>query len=106
MQTASDAQAGDACSACYGTMAMTTIPHRELRNDSAAILRRVEAGESFEITNNGRPVAELVPITHESLALLRRQRATRPAVPTDFNALKRARGLSSKDVLDDLRGGP
>ncbi|WP_325048230.1 type II toxin-antitoxin system Phd/YefM family antitoxin [Actinomyces sp. Z16] len=70
---------------------MTTIPHRELRNDSAAILRRVEAGESFEITNNGRPVAELVPITHDRFALLRRQRATRPAVPTDFNALKHAR---------------
>lgn len=83
---------------------MTTIPHRELRNDSAAILRRVEAGESFVVTNNGRPVAELIPITRDRLALLRQQGATRPATPVDFSALRRTRGLTSKDVLDDLRG--
>ncbi|MDO4888815.1 MAG: type II toxin-antitoxin system prevent-host-death family antitoxin [Actinomycetaceae bacterium] len=83
---------------------MTTIPHRELRNNSAAILRRVESGESFEITNNGRPVAELVPIARDRLTLLRQQGATRPAVPIDFSALARAKGLTSKDVLNDLRG--
>ena len=38
-----------------------TIPQRELRNDSGAIMRRVEAGESFVITRNGKPVADLVP---------------------------------------------
>lgn len=27
------------------------------------ILRRVEAGESFVVTNRGRPVAEIVPYT-------------------------------------------
>lgn len=35
---------------------------RELRNDTAAILRRVEAGERLTITVSGRPVAELVPL--------------------------------------------
>jgi prevent-host-death family protein len=38
-----------------------TIAQRRLRNDSAEIMRRVEAGESFVITRNGRPVADLVP---------------------------------------------
>lgn len=38
-----------------------TISQRELRNDNAEIVRRVEAGESFTVTRNGRPVAELVP---------------------------------------------
>jgi prevent-host-death family protein len=38
-----------------------TIPQRQLRNDSGEILRRVEAGESFVITRNGKPVADLVP---------------------------------------------
>jgi prevent-host-death family protein len=38
-----------------------TIPQRELRNDSAAVLRAVRAGETFVITNNGLPVAELRP---------------------------------------------
>lgn len=40
---------------------MTTIPQRELRNDVSAILRRVERGERFTITVDGRPVAELGP---------------------------------------------
>lgn len=38
-----------------------TIAQRQLRNDNAEIMRRVEAGESFVITRNGRPVADLVP---------------------------------------------
>ncbi len=41
---------------------MTTIPQRELRNDISSVLRRVEHGESFTITVNGRPVAELGPL--------------------------------------------
>ncbi len=40
---------------------MTTIPQRELRNDISSILRRVEQGETFTITVNGRPVADLGP---------------------------------------------
>jgi antitoxin (DNA-binding transcriptional repressor) of toxin-antitoxin stability system len=32
-----------------------------LRNDTAAVLRRVEAGESVVITVRGKPVADLVP---------------------------------------------
>ena len=38
-----------------------TIAQRQLRNDNAEIMRRVEAGESFVITRNGKPVADLVP---------------------------------------------
>ncbi|HEY2194695.1 MAG TPA: type II toxin-antitoxin system prevent-host-death family antitoxin [Actinomycetospora sp.] len=38
-----------------------TIGQRELRNESGAIMRRVERGESFVVTRNGRPVANLVP---------------------------------------------
>ena len=38
-----------------------TISQRQLRNDNAEIMRRVEAGESFVVTRNGRPVADLVP---------------------------------------------
>jgi prevent-host-death family protein len=41
---------------------MATIAQRELRNDMAAVLRRVEAGETVRITSNGRPVADLVPV--------------------------------------------
>ncbi len=38
-----------------------TIAQRQLRNDNAEIMRRVEAGEAFVITRNGRPVADLTP---------------------------------------------
>ena len=51
---------------------MATVPQRALRNDTAAVLRRVEAGETVRITSNGRPVADLVPVeraaTYVSLA--------------------------------------
>lgn len=35
---------------------------RELRNHTADVLRRVEAGERLRITVDRRPVAELVPL--------------------------------------------
>lgn len=37
------------------------IGQRELRNDNARVMRMVEAGESFIVTRNGTPVADLVP---------------------------------------------
>jgi prevent-host-death family protein len=39
-----------------------TISQRELRNDSGEILRAVENGESFIVTRNGVPLAELSPL--------------------------------------------
>jgi len=39
----------------------TDVPQRELRNNTAGLLRRVEAGERLRITVHGHPVAELVP---------------------------------------------
>jgi prevent-host-death family protein len=37
------------------------VASRELRNDTAGLLRRVEAGETIVITRRGKPVADLVP---------------------------------------------
>ena len=42
------------------------IPVRDLRNDSAGILRQVEAGRTFLITVAGREVAELGPVPSRS----------------------------------------
>ena len=38
-----------------------TIPHRELRNRSSDVLRRVQAGETIQVTNYGEVVAVLSP---------------------------------------------
>ncbi|PXX06303.1 type II toxin-antitoxin system Phd/YefM family antitoxin [Mycolicibacterium moriokaense] len=42
---------------------MKTIGVRELRQHASRYLDEVAAGESIEITDRGRPVARLVPIT-------------------------------------------
>jgi prevent-host-death family protein len=41
---------------------MTRIGIRELRQRASEYLRRVEAGETIEVTDRGRPVALLTPI--------------------------------------------
>ena len=38
------------------------VASRDLRNDTAGVLRRAGAGESVVITVNGEPVAELGPL--------------------------------------------
>lgn len=40
---------------------MTDVPVRELRNDTAGVLRRVQAGEDVTITVHGRAVARILP---------------------------------------------
>ena len=41
---------------------MSEVASRELRNDTAGVLKRVQGGEDVVITVNGKPVARLVPV--------------------------------------------
>lgn len=41
---------------------MTRVASRDLRNDTAGVLRRAAGGESIEITVNGEAVAQLLPL--------------------------------------------
>ena len=51
------------CYECYDSlMKSRIITQRELRNDSGAILREVEAGRTVIVSRNGTPVGELRPI--------------------------------------------
>ncbi len=52
---------------------MERIGIRELRRDASAILRRVAAGETIEVTDRGRPVAVLVQSVPGGLASLERE---------------------------------
>lgn len=53
---------------------MTSIGIRELRQRASEYLRRVEAGETIEVTDRGRPVALLTPVPE--VPPLERLRAT------------------------------
>lgn len=83
---------------------METIAHRDLRNDSAGVLRRVAAGESIQVTNHGDVTAVIVPAYTDVLSRLRQAGQVRePRRRTDFFALRRARGVTSHEILADLR---
>ena len=45
----------------YHIAMSVVIQQSELRNDNASVMRRVAEGESFVVTVNGRPVADVVP---------------------------------------------
>jgi len=41
---------------------MTRAGIRELKQNASALIRRVVAGETIEITDRGRPIARIVPL--------------------------------------------
>jgi len=45
---------------------MTSVGVRELRQRASELLRRVEEGETIEVTDRGRPVAVLSPVPEGS----------------------------------------
>ncbi len=45
---------------------MKTIGIRELRQRASVVLREVESGVTFEVTDRGRPVAVLSPMANKS----------------------------------------
>ncbi len=68
------------------------IPQRELRNRNAQILAAIEAGESFIVTRNGEPVAELRPIARHRRTFVARAELARLAAqgePTDAADFRR-----------------
>lgn len=86
---------------------MNTVTHREMRNNSGDILRRVEAGETFLVSNNGRPAAVIVPAHGESLDLLiarGQARAARAAVGSLARIPRQKTDVDSRQIVDDSRG--
>jgi len=45
---------------------MKTIGIRDLRQRASEVLRLVEGGETFEVTDRGRPVAQITPLPFAS----------------------------------------
>lgn len=92
----------DASCATRATVdAVKSISHRELRNESGRVLKAVAAGESFTITNNGEPVAQLVPLDTRRLGLP----LIRPArIRGGFSELPLYESdIPSQQIIDELR---
>jgi prevent-host-death family protein len=86
---------------------MTTIPHRELRNQSSKILERVKNGETIDVTNNGEIAATLIPPAASPFERLLKSGGVRQAVqsPVDFRLLQRvASDAGTAEMIADLRG--
>jgi len=58
---------------------MEKVGVRELRQQASSILRRVAAGESFQVTDRGRPVAVLVKAIAPGLTRLEEEGMLRRA---------------------------
>ncbi|MPQ98607.1 type II toxin-antitoxin system prevent-host-death family antitoxin [Modestobacter sp. I12A-02628] len=89
---------------------MESISHREMRNNSSEVLRRVAAGESFVITNNGEPAALLSP-PRPPLSRFDEMVATGEIIPAahelDVAALPEPmdlEGPSTAELIAELRG--
>jgi prevent-host-death family protein len=69
-----------ACSLLSYARAVTnTIAQRDLRNDNAKVIAAVMAGETFIVTRNGEPVAELRPIRPHRRTFVTREEITEMA---------------------------
>ena len=60
---------------------MASVGLRELRRSAREVLQRVEAGETIEVTDRGRPVAVLAPIPTGSR--LEQLRAAGELIPSE-----------------------
>jgi len=78
----------------------TRIPVRDLRNRVSEILRRVEAGETIEVTVNDRPVALLVPRADRPSTLPTQEFLT--GLPRADPGLRRELAAALTETTDDL----
>jgi len=78
-----------------------------MRNRSGEILRRVEAGESIEVSNNGRPAAMIVPVGGSILDGLVARGEARPAresVDALRGIARTTSAVTTQEILEDSRG--
>ena len=76
------------------------LAHRDLRNRSSEILREVEAGATYEITNHGKVVAILSPPNSRRELRIRRARSRVRFADLPLVSLTER----TQDVLNELRG--
>ena len=79
------------------------VASRELRNNTADVLRRVQSGEEIVITTRGKPVASLVPVRATRRRWVpRAELARRLAVAQADPGLRNDLAVLAGDTTDDL----
>ncbi|MDQ3897051.1 MAG: type II toxin-antitoxin system prevent-host-death family antitoxin [Actinomycetota bacterium] len=68
---------------------MSEASIRDLRNHGAAVIARVQSGESVTITRDGEPVAELRPLPRRPLGARALIERFRHLVPVDADRLRK-----------------
>ena len=82
---------------------------RELRQNLSVYLRRVEAGETLEVTEHGHPVARLTPLPPQRMSVLDRMIAEGRAYPgkggnlADWEPIDIGPGPTLSEVLQQMR---
>lgn len=81
---------------------MKTVSVRELRQNPAAMLREVEAGESYTVTSYNRPIARIEPIV-SSTQIIPPKRSGKPKLSEMPRHELRTAG-SVEELLEDMKG--
>ncbi len=85
---------------------MKTVTHRQMRNDSAQILRAVADGESFLVTNGGQVAALISPPSDRQLDRSKAQGQVRSARRSvaDLSLIERRKAQrTSAELVADAR---
>ena len=85
---------------CYSGFVSNDVSVRELRNRTAEVLRRVEAGERLRVTVDRRPVAELAPLPRRDV-WVPRERVLAALVQADA-ALRDELAEALPETVDEL----
>ena len=84
---------------------MKFITVRDLRSSPAKVWKTLPKEKEMVITNNGRPIALLTPITdenlEETLRAMRRSRAARAIENMQINSVKSGKSRMTKEEIED-----
>lgn len=82
---------------------LETLSQRELRNESGRVLRAVNEGQSFVLTNSGKPVGMIVPLDAGPPTLSIARPARRQGGWAELAQARKKSTQGLADILDDLR---
>ena len=87
---------------------MKFISVRDLRTSPAQVWKKLTEEKEMVITNNGRPIALLTPISDENLeetiSAMRRARAVNAIKNMQLNSVKTGKnGMTEEEIKEEIR---